>query len=411
MFLKTLLVFILLSVFGAATPAAQNMNFDILDGEERIDVPFEYVHNFIVIEVQLFGLIPMNFIFDTGAEHIILFKREYSDVLSVDYERRIPILGSDLSRELYALVARNMPIEVSGLPPRYRDVLVLEQDYFHLDEITGQNIDGIIGGSYFKNVIVKVDYKKRRLSLFHADHFEPPGRGFEIVDINIKGNKPYLSTNGTLLDNTIVPMDLLIDTGAGLPLLLHNNSHPNLTLPDVHIMGKLGMGLGGYIEGYIGKIKHLKISGLEFNQVLTSFQDVSETILIDESRFRNGIIGNQLLSRFEMYIDYVNEKMYLKPGRRYGRKFKMDRSGLVIFAVGKNLNDYIVQDVIIGSPAEEADIREGDVIRKFQGLPSKIYSLDGMSHVLQKSEGKLIRMTIIREGEAIKKRFRLRDLL
>ena len=79
----------------------------------------------------------MSFIFDTGAEHTILFKKEFADVFHTRYDIRVPIVGSDQSREVYALVARGVDIEVEGLDPVVRDMLVLEEDFLTLDEITG----------------------------------------------------------------------------------------------------------------------------------------------------------------------------------------------------------------------------------------------------------------------------------
>lgn len=68
--------------------------------KKKATIPFRYIHNFIIVEARIYGIIPLQFIFDTGAEHIILFKREYTDLLQVPYDRRIPVLGSDMSREI-----------------------------------------------------------------------------------------------------------------------------------------------------------------------------------------------------------------------------------------------------------------------------------------------------------------------
>jgi C-terminal processing protease CtpA/Prc len=133
--------------------------------------------------------------------------------------------------------------------------------------------------------------------------------------------------------------------------------------------------------------------------------------MIDTTRFRNGLIGTQLLTRFQVFIDYVNEKLYLRAVGNYNRKFKMDKSGLFIFAMGQNLNIYIVQDTIDDSPASEADIRPGDIIKKVQGLPSTLYSLDNLLRIFQKREGKVIRLVIQRGQETLKKRIRLRELI
>lgn len=406
---RCLLVVMAMSV--TCSVVGQNQHFDILQGEERIEIPFNFTHNFILIDVRLFGLLPMKFIFDTGAEHTILFKREFADFLNVTYDLRIPIVGSDQSRELYAMVARNVDLELVGLAPLKRDILVLEENYFRLDEVTGTQIHGILGAGFFRNIVVQIDYKKQRLILHKPEEFEEPPKSFRRIDVEMLSNKPYIRATGTLLNNTTLALKLLIDTGAGLPLLLHSNTHPSLEPPEELILGKLGIGLGGYVEGSIGRIRSLSIEDIAFDFVLTSFQDLREAVIETTSQSRNGLIGNQLLSRFEVYIDYVRERLYLKPRSSYKRKFKMDRSGLIIFALGHSLNQFVIQDVIRDSPAAEAGLLPGDVIRRLQGLPSSFYTLDHISSVLQKREGKKIKLVIERKGQLRRIQFHLRDLI
>ena len=48
--------------------------------------------------------------------------------------------------------------------------------------------------------------------------------------------------------------------------------------------------------------------------------------------------------------------------------FKFDKSGLQILASGVNLNVFIVQSVLKGSPAEEVGIKEGDVLKSIKGF-------------------------------------------
>ncbi|HJW30316.1 MAG TPA: aspartyl protease family protein, partial [Saprospiraceae bacterium] len=227
---------------------------DLLQGRKKVAIPFHYVHNFILLDAKLFGLLPVQLIFDTGAEHLILFKRDYTDVLHIPYDKRIPIMGSDLSREIYALIVRNGLIQITNLPAKPNDMLVLEEDYFNLDEMIGTQIAGLIGGGFFKNLIVNIDYKRNQLILIDPAQFTPP-QDYISLPIQIKTNKPYVNAAINLLEGTAVEVDLLIDTGAGVPLLLHNNSNPALHLPTTYIKGKLGMGLGGYLEGYIGRIR------------------------------------------------------------------------------------------------------------------------------------------------------------
>jgi hypothetical protein len=206
-------------------------------------------------------------------------------------------------------------------------------------------------------------------------------------------------------------VDLLLDTGAGVPLLLHNNSHPSLALPREYIRGKLGMGLGGVLEGYIGRIAKLRMGSLEFPLVLTSFQDIEEEWLKDQNRFRNGIVGNQLLSRFHVILDYVHGQMYLKAYRTKQPPFEMDRSGLTVLAYGENLNEFVIRDVLENSPAAGAGLIDGDIIVRLQGFPTRYFTLTGINEMMQRKVGKKINLVVLRNGHLLRKSFVLRDLI
>lgn len=407
----TLLFLLVILMYGPTQ--AQSVIPDqasLLDGKRKVTIPFTYVHNFIILKVKLYGVLPVNLIYDTGAEHVIIFKKEYTDLLQASYDKRIPIMGADLSRKIFALITRNASIQLEGLLPKASDLLVLEEDYFKLDEIVGIPIDGLIGGSFFRNLIVNIDYRNYRMTLYDPVNFEIP-KGYMILPIRIKTNKPYIDAETSLQDGTVVKVNLLIDTGAGVPLLLHTNSLASLRLPEHYIRGRLGMGLGGYLEGFIGRINKLRFGELEFPGVLTSFQDISQIWLDDQDKFRNGIIGNQILNRFSLFFDYIHGQLYLKSNSRKNKPFTMDRSGLIIFAFSDNFNQFVVKDVIESSPAAQADIRPDDLIIKIQGFPSHFYSLEEINAMLQRKIGKRVRLVIKRDGQKLKKEFFLRELI
>ena len=407
------LVFLFYGLLSATAGYVQNINFDLLQGQSSVKIPFELKHNFIIIDVRLNGILPLHFIFDTGAQYTLLFKKEYSDILRIPYLRRIPILGADLSQELYALVAQNITVDIPGRIKVRKDILIFEEDYFQLDELTGIFIDGILGGDAFKHYVTQIDYRKQILTLTKKEHFQEPGSHYHRIPLRLKEAKPLLNATVTLENNARVPVSLLMDTGSGIPLLLYANTHPNLSIPEKTVLGQLGKGLGGYLLGYMGRIKQLDLpSNLEFTNVLASFQRLdSASQIFTQNNERNGILGNQVLRRFDVIIDYPDSVLYLKPTRSYKQKFNYDRSGMLIYAIGHNLKDFYVNTIIPGSPAEEADIREGDLILKIRGLPASLFDLTSINRMLMKRPGKKIKVTIERNGERMEKTFRLRDLI
>lgn len=391
----------------SSTLFCQNFGKEMLGGEHRKVIPFEYRNGFIVVDV-ICGFFPLNFLFDTGAEHTILFDKVYTDLMGIPYDQRIRIYGADLENEMYALVARNIPFTLVGTNTVVKDFVVLEQDIYNFQEITGVEIDGILGGEYLRNLVVKIDYKKKEITLQDPDRFKAP-KDYDIVETQILRNKPYIDVSYLIRSGSTTSLRLLLDSGASLNCLIHQNTHEDLTVPNL-VQGHLGKGLGGIVSGFMGKIDKLSFGQFDFRGMVANFQEIDSSRLALTEITRNGLLGNVLLERFDIIIDYVHGKSYWKATKDYNKGFKYDMSGLLIFAVGRNLNQYYVRDVLLDSPAWKAGIRKGDYIQKIGCWPSRWYSLTSISNKLSSEEGKRIKMKIKRGTESFKTEFRLVDL-
>jgi len=276
----------------------------------------------------------------------------------------------------------------------------------------GEDVHGILGANFFKNYKVKIDYRRRNITFYKHEFFKKKEiRGYSKMPIVIERGKPYLTTTTTLQNLKEVSTKYLIDTGAGVELIINTNTDPNLELPAQTLRGNIGTGLGGYLEGYVGRVNQLTLGEYELSDVLTSFQE--QTASIDSIYFnsRNGIIGNNILNRFTVIIDYYKEELYLKKNRSFKKKFIYDRSGLTLIGTGRSFKNIIIQDVLEGSPAWEAGLRRGDQVKLINGLASDFLGINFMTNMLKKKEGKLIKMRVIREGKFVDVRFRLRDLI
>jgi predicted aspartyl protease len=379
---------------------------------ERIDIPFDFTNGFIIVSLTVNRRFPLRFIFDTGAENTILTKREITDLLNVPYEREFKILGSDMTTELTAYLVRNIDLEIANEDLPNQALLVLEEDYFRFEAFTGEPIHGILGANIFRNKVVCINYQRRLITLFHPSRFQnaPLDEEFTEIPLNIQKNKPYLYAPIQLPNRDTLLVKLLVDTGASLPLLLTTQTHPNLKLPEQVIPGNIGMGLGGRLEGYIGRISKIDLGIHTIQEIPTNFQEITPEMDTSFLQQRNGIIGNQLLRKFTVYIDYLRSKMYIRPNRYINKEFKMDRSGLIIVAGGRFLDILIVQGVLPRSPAAESGILPGDVIKRINGIPAGLLSLSDVDNILKKKEGKKIKIVYERQGEKKKRIFRLRNL-
>lgn len=357
------------------------------------------------------GYLPLKFLYDTGAEHVILFRKDISDILGFQYEEPLLIAGADLQRTMLAYISRGIPISLENTATVDRDLIILEEDFLHMDKLTGEPIDGILGARFFRGLSVEIDYHKKQITLYKSN----PKKIFNSDYVQLKStfinHKPYINcsinNNGELVDT-----DILVDTGAGIPFLLFLTEESKISLPKNYMVGNLGRGLGGDIKGYMGKTQKLNLdSNFIFENLITNFQYYEKDSLDKVIVSRDGLIGNPILERFNIIIDYVHGELYFKPHRKYNKVIEYDISGLVLYAFGQDLSNYFVKEVLAGSPSEKAGILPGDIVKKMGFFSTNFYTLEQIYNRLIKRKGKKVKLTIERNGQKMIKTMILIDNL
>ena len=385
--------------------------FSFTDDRSEVEIPFEFQNNFIVVTLLMNHAYGMKFIFDTGSEHTIITKREVPDLLGLRYEREFKLLGSDLTTELTAYLVRGIRFEVpEKIVAVNESVLVLDTDYFRFEEYAGVAVQGILGANVFSKYLIRVNYQRHVISLIDRGSFKKPP-GFEALEIQNFRNKPYLSTNLRLQNDSLIEVKLLLDTGAGHGLMLFTNTHPSLTLPPEVLHGNIGMGLGGYLEGFLGRTSGLFFGKNELSQLLTYFQAIDTVRAGGQLNNRNGLIGNDILSRFQVIFDLNGEMLYLKPAKNWQKKFDYDRSGISVVASGANLRQFSVQEILPNSPASDASLQKGDRILRIGPWPVSVFSLASLQKKLVGKPGQDIKLTIRRGTKKMSVKIALRDLI
>lgn len=399
------------SLCAQHTLSAQSFGFQLEDNKTAENISFEYVNGFLVVDILFNQSFPLKFIVDTGASHTIITKKEIISLFNLSYGRTFEVYGADLSTVLYAHLVKSVHLSTTHFEAPNQDILVLEEDYFNFHRLTGMEIHGILGADMFKHLAVKFNYKSRTISLYKPNSKRLKVNGYNEIDLSIEKSKPYIICKTTLSNDTVLDAKFLIDTGASAALLLNTKSDSSLVLPDEIIPGNLGYGLGGLMEGYIGRIPFIDFGVNTLENVICRFQEVE---LPDDSIkivHRNGIIGNFILDRFIVVIDYPNERLYTKPIRKWKRKFTYDKSGINFISVGLENRTFYVNSVLHGSPADLAGIKTGDIIKKINGKSNIFLSYSIINRVLRNDAGKKVRLKIKRGKQIIKTEFRLKDLI
>lgn len=371
------------------------------------------VNDFIVINVLLDNVLPVQFLVDTGAENTVLLEKRMSDMLEVNYRRTYNIRGSDLETVLTAYLATGIDLRLAdALLARDRSMLVLKENYFNFERIIGENIQGILGADFLMRFIVEIDFKKKKLILHDPSEYTPSKRHKQVRAAFVR-NRPYVQLPIRFNAKEPTRRRLLLDSGAGLTLLVHtfgDSTETDIDLPVQTVPAFIASGLGGKLEGSVGRSRSLEIGGKVLSGVVTYFQpiDTAKAAYLNE---REGIIGNRILRRFNVVIDYPNGKVFLRPEGRWREKFRFDRSGMTLLAGGKNLRAFNVASVIPDSPAARAGLQIGDRIVAFNGTSASFLSLSTILRKLEGKPGRRIKIRYSREGKYFATEFRLKELI
>ncbi|MEO6820865.1 MAG: aspartyl protease family protein [Ginsengibacter sp.] len=264
-------------------------------------------------------------------------------------------------------------------------------DYQILTGVYGIKIDGIIGYSFFKRFIVKVDFDSSKLSIFTPGNIRYPKQGtllhpaFSALPIQ----------RMLIRDKAEVNSNFYLDTGAGLCLLVSKQfvSDSSFLAPKRKPFAIQVQGLGGKKRLSLTVIKKVKIGPYQFRKVPT-------TILDDEFNALSyphiiGLIGNDLLRRFNLVINYPDKEIHLSANSHFRDDFDYSYTGVNLY-FDEGL--IIADDVIENSPAFFGGLKKDDIIVAINNNFSQNIILynTSMSEV-----GKRIEMIIRRDSELI----------
>lgn len=393
-----------------ANQAYAQLGFSLANGAKKVDIPIEIHNNLVVVPVILNNQLPLKFIVDTGVRTTILTEKAYSDVLHLAYSKKYTISGPGGDNLVNAYVTNNVTLDLPGVQGRGHAMLVLETDYLELRNSLGSDVHGILGYELFSRFVIKIDYVAKILTLMTPQNFKPRKK-YTQLPITVEDTKPYYVADLKINDTTSISAKLMVDTGASHGLFLDRESNPKITLPEKYIQCTVGRGLGGPIEGKVARIKSLHMGKYEITNMIASFPDPEsygrDTLRNSNRVYRNGSIGGEVLSRFQLVFDFPREKIYLKPNASFKKKIYNNMSGLIVKADGPRLRNYEIIEVREKSAAFNAGILAGDRILAINNDQAEDMDLSQLNNYFNTKPGKKITMVLLRGSVTIEKQFRL----
>ena len=358
-FMLRLYLLLCLAGVSAANPATAQGD-DILPANRYLtSIPFFQLNGGIILGKVRLDSFPdsLNFIFDTGCGGASLDSATARRFQLEPKESANFIRG--IAGQCHQRLLANSRITLGNLNVDSLSLAV--NDYDILSSIYGIKIDGILGYSFFDRYLVRVDYDSSRLYVYTKGPIRYPDGGF-LLRPRVFG-LPMLE--GHVSDARSINGRFFFDTGAGLCLLFSSNFtedsavfSPKRKKP-VHMQGA---GLGGKTDMRLTTLRTFSLGPFHFRQIPTYIFD--DSFDVTSYPQLGGLIGNDLLRRFNLIINYAHSEIYILPNSAYKQPFDYSYSGVLIGLIDGKI---VVTDVSPDSPGEKAGLKEGDTIMEVNG--------------------------------------------
>lgn len=261
-------------------------------------------------------------------------------------------------------------------------------DYDILSSVYGEKVDGIIGFSFFSRYIVKIDYDSSMIYVYSRGSFKYPKGGHLLRPIM---NSIPIQT-ARLTDAVPINSRFYFDTGAGLCLLLSSDFVTDSALLNSKKKPVLTQaeGLGGKASMRLTTIKEVRLGPYHFRKVPTYIFD--DDYNVTSYPYLGGLLGNDILRRFNVILNYDHRDIYLLPNSHYHDSFDYSYTGLGLYWIDGEVR---VGDVMKDSPAEKAGFKVDDIILGVDNNFSK--NIQAYKNVLQNT-GEKVRVVVNRNG-------------
>ena len=325
----------------------------------------------------------LNFVLDTGSGGISLDS-------ATTAELKIPLAKTERTIRGIAGMrtvdfAYDHTLKLPGLDVPHLDFHI--NDYELLTSVYGVKIDGVVGFSFFRRYIVKIDYDLMQINVYTPGSLKYPRGGYLM--------RPNFTTlpmqNALIMDDRPINSRFIFDTGAGLCFLLSQDFVEDSTVlrKGRKIYPTQAEGLGGKKVMSLTVLKEVKLGPYKFKSVPVHIFDDEYNVTTYPTL--GGIIGNDLLRRFNLIVNYPEQTIHIKPNSHMNESFDYSYTGLGIYQVDGEIK---VVDVIEGSPGDKAGFQTGDIIFSIENNYSK--NIQVYKNLFQNAIGR-IQVVVFRE--------------
>lgn len=334
----------------------------------QVKIPIEYYRH-IYLKGKLNGAPTSRFVFDTGAHDLYIDSCFYAESgLAFEKLGNAVLPGAGTGRQKAKVV-------MDKLSYAFHDNIYQPKlgVIFNLRPILGDFADGIIGKNYFDGQCLEINYKENYMKKYNA-----------VSEINLTGYKKVQGRNvGGMItipvtikisNDLTITEHFLLDLGSGGTINL-NSTTANKYAVDRKIGKKMHSytsqgGVGGSSQSYTLLLPEVSVAGYTLKD-MTASRSLDKSGALASTKYA-GLIGNEIMDRFSLVIDFKDNSIYLKPNEDINLPFNKTTFGFFFANRFKDDGGYWqVNGFYKGLPAESSGMKAGDKIKEVNGVPVK----------------------------------------
>ena len=382
------------------------LRFELPDGVQEVSVAFRRLNNHILLPVMVNGKGPFDVVLDTGmpVEDLALYESPEVEAIGLAYLDNVQVAVAGAGGKGEGRLARM----AEGVSYSIGDLKVFDGRAIVIPAPKALAVyhHGIIGAALFQHFSVSIDNDLLQITLRRPEAYRPPA-GATVLPMTLERGMPFVQARVRTGEAPAVAASLVVDLGASHAVSLNARTGSGIALPEPNIQASIGHGMSGDLSGRIARVQELDLGGQVLRNVIATFPD-DEHHSPRGMDSRDGNLGNGILSRFNVTFDYPRKRMVLVPARRLLEPFEWDMTGLQ--AEPGEDGKVRVRRVVPGSPADQAGIRQDDVLTRLDGVEvtgSTLYELRDRL----RQDGAAIPLVISRNGDAREISLTLRRLI
>ncbi len=368
-------------------------------------LPFQYRGRHVWVRASVNGGPPADFVFDTGAS-ITVIDSAYAAQIGLQSEGKMQAQGAGSAGGASFATLDKLRLESpEGDGVELHDVKagVLDVNSV-LAPFFWRQCAGVIGFDVIVQFVNRVDYDAKQLTLFEPKSYKYDGGGTDIP-MTLGGHTPVV----TVKVDGRYEGPARVDVGSSSTLDLHTPfvKKNDLIAKSPKAITVTAGGFGGTFQSKYARMRAVEIGPFKVDAPLIGLSTIDQGALASEDYAGN--IGNRLLERFVVTLDYERRVIHLERGAHFAERERFSMLGAQLAKYGDTVR---AAQVIPGSPAAIAGLKEDDEVTEIDGKPANGFDPEQLSTRFEQGKpGDKVTLTVSRDGKPKTLRVTLKEIL